>query len=165
MPMEVDYGVESQLFRFATAYWILQMFPCGRTKFESENKIDVVIERKYSELSKHPVVYKICLETYDEKFEKTEYPLKSFGKGLDTTGSYIFVPNYPIENVCNITSYNDFCSLLATNESCDAAVLICDIRIKLDSQTISDQSSTGKRNFIYFAYFKKRSCVVLEYGL
>lgn len=151
MPMKVDYGLISPCFIFANVFWILKMFPYGQKKFESESKIDVVIESLESPISEHSVLYKIFLESYDKNWMKIGYYFKESGKSLNTTGSFIFSPNYLTENICNVTSYSDFCGSLEADES---AVLICDLRIKLDNQTKYDPSHTSKHTLIYFVNSK-----------
>lgn len=164
--LKVDKRLKSPSFSFAGASWILTMFPYGQTKFGSEGKIDLAIDRGCSLFPKHPVTYRIFFKAYNKEFDKKGYRLRDFGETIDRKNffnfqanntrenSFIFQANNKRENICNFHSYSYLFSLVGPNQPSDTVFLVCDLRTKnvvkrLDVLSKSHQLDTGKTHLMY----------------
>lgn len=84
IPHEADYAVQSPLFYFEGASWIIKMYLYGQTQYQTEGCIDFIIERLNSQTSRHDISCKLyCRNACNEEFGH-----RTFTFGFDSDWTY-----------------------------------------------------------------------------
>ena len=114
--LEVDSELLSPCFSYKDADWSLKLHPYGRSNFQTEGWIDVVIERQRSEVLQHSFSYRIFLECQRER--KTDI----------LTGSLVFDESQLQRAITFFTSWSKIFHYDEKHKACDAITLVCEFQ-------------------------------------
>lgn len=158
----MDSRVQSPVFSFADASWILKLFVYGQTKFKTENNVDIVIERLQSHIRKHPILYEIFVKSDDKTGSLLDDCLKNTNMfsifNSNIRGFFIFDSDHTQENVIGLKSYNDFLRFAASKGQFGTVAITGGFRtpkkseIRLNSQMVSVQPIVGEYCLISFLF-------------
>lgn len=155
----MDNRVQSPVFSFADGSWILKLFLYGQTKFKTESKVDIVIERLQSDIRKHPLLYEIFVKSDDKNGSLLDDYLENTNMfNTDIRGFFIFDSDHTQENVIGLKSYTDFLSFAASKRQFGTIAITSGFRtpkkseIRLNSQMASVQPIVGEYCLISFLF-------------